>query len=645
MIGMEGLGIASDIVLLAAYVALQLSTRDRRINRGIVATLLIFIFYLVYSFFVACNNARAIALDFLMQIRPYLTFFIVMQMVHSFSDSRKRLLKQLCLSMWIFFIPLSIYGLINPVMFAGMVSQPANYVSSVVILSLLYLYCCGFSLKERLTFLLMLSVGLIVVHARFYGFFILTCAIMMFFNRSGILLSKLRTGIAIALVLGVTIYISESQITDYLSAPPAVGNDYGFAARATLYQTAGFILKDFFPLGSGFASFATHASKTYYSPIYSDYGLGSVNGLTPQEWFPVSDSYYPSLAQFGIVGIALYLLFWAYIVWLAFSKLRKKGEIQPFVAVLILISFAFIENIFDSFFTSNKGVFMMMFLGIIFSKSDVPAVHRRKKRHFVPLETTRLVDAENIPDTTLERGREWEESVDAEDAKETGEEGPVADTPAIVASVPPPLPAREIELPGATLSDDGAEEEREDEYDDFEEYCEDGSDESDGKPSERQSESLPEKPAAMNGAAVANEAARTKTHVCGIPVRQDADENVIRNESPGMKEPAKEKTVAPESVPDKHVFDDDELPDESEDDYWMDDSHEEPCPPPPSAPASQPNRQSETDHGKTDMEKEFQEALEKIKAHAEEKRRLLNENAADSVEKKDDTGECIDYLI
>ncbi|MDR0757231.1 MAG: hypothetical protein LBF85_05220 [Tannerella sp.] len=543
MIELEGLGIVSDIVLPAAYVVFLLSAKDRRINWGIAVTLLISLFYLAYSFFVAYNSTRAIALDFLMQVRPYLTFFIVMQMMHSFSDSQKRLLKKLSLSMWVFLIPLSIYGLINPVMFAGMVSQPVSYVSGMVILSLLYLYCSGFSLKERLTFLLMLSVGLIVVHARFYGFFVLTCAILIFFYRSDILLSKLRTGIALALVLGVTIYISEAQISDYLSVRPVAENDSGFAARATLYQTAGVILKDFFPLGSGFASFATHASKTYYSQIYSNYGLGSVNGLTPQEWFPVSDSYYPSLAQFGIVGIVLYLLFWAHIVWLAFSKLRKKDEIHPFVVVLILISFVFIENVFDSFFTSNKGVFIMMFLGIIFSRRDVPAIHRRKKRHFIPLETTRLVDVENaVSDATFKRGRERAE---AGAAKKTGKEGQTADTPATVASVPAP-PACELELPDAAMSDGSAEEEKEDEYDYFEEYCEDESDEHDGKPV------------------------------------QKADEN-------------------------------------------------------------------ETDHRKTDMEKEFQAALEKIKAHAEEKRRLLKEKeaagAANSTEEKNDPEARFDYII
>jgi hypothetical protein len=476
----------------------------------------------------------------------------------------------------------------------------------VVLLSLLYLYCCGFSVKERLTFLLMLAVGLIVVHGRFYGFFILTCAILMFFYRPEMLLSKLRTGIVMALVLGATIYISESQITGYLSAPSVEDTDSGFAARATLYRTAGIILKDYFPLGSGFASFASHASKTYYSPIYSDYGLNSVNGLTLQEWFPVSDSYYPSLAQFGFVGIVLYLLFWAYVVRLAFSKLRKKGEMQSFVVILILISFVFIENIFDSFFTSNKGVFMMMFLGILFGKPDVVTIRRRKSKQLALLETTRLTAVENASGATAESEEET-----PEDAGKARDEEKIAELPAIEAPVTPE-PVREVEPSG-----NGANEEADYEYEDFEEYCEDESD-IDSETHERPRARRPETVAGRNDAAVVDKAVRTE-----------------------------EEAGTPEKAPDEHVFDEDE--DDGENDYWIDDSYAE-----ASSPSKPQNETELLKDMKKDMDKEqdmdgeFQEALKKIKARAEEKRRLLKEKETDNADgriRKDDNPERFDYII
>jgi len=563
MIDLKGMDAVSDIVLLATYFLFLFSTKERKMNWGIIITLTVFLFYLAYSFLIVLKSTRsAITLDFMMQIRPYLTFFIVSQMVCAFTDSHKRLLKQLCFSMWVLFIPLGIYGLISPVAFAGLVSRPSNYVSSVVFLSLLYLYCCGFSVKERLTFLLMLSMGLIIIHARFYGFFILTGLILAYFYRPDVLLSKLRTGVAVVLVLGATVYISESQITDYLSPKTIAENDYSYTARSSQYQTAAAILKDFFPLGSGFASFATYASDMRYSKIYADAGLSPVkNPPTAHEWLPASDSYYPSLAQFGIVGIVLYLTFWAYIGWLIFAKLRKRQEIQPLVVALILTSFVFIENIFDSFFTSNNGVFMMMFLGILFSKPNTDSIRRRKNnRPAATQSTVKIAMPLSVAPLTAQESKQFE--------------------------------------PDTASTGNKTEDEPDDEYDDFEEYCED------------------------------ENATHAYRHTPPVPP--------VRNTA----------------LPDEHPFDEEEPADEEED-FWTEDTHpatdqtpatpDDTPQPEPQTPIATP--QDETDA--TTMEKDFLEVVKRIKAHADERRRLIREEetADDDFDDDDDGYDRLDYSI
>ncbi|MDR1780460.1 MAG: hypothetical protein LBR50_07000 [Tannerella sp.] len=394
MAGLKGMDVASDVVLLVAYGCYLCS--GSKINRGVVATLLIFLFYLIYSFVAAYNNTGgAIALDFLMQARPYMTFFIVSQMAFSFTPSQKRLLKKLCFSMWVFFVPLGIYGLFSPNAFVGVVHSPANYVSCVAFLALLYLYCGSFSTKERMTFLVMLSSGLIVIRTGLLGFFILACVILIYFRHIDTLRSRYSSVMALMTFVLAIFIIPHSQIMSYTATDAIAGSDFGFDARSTLYRTAGDILKDFFPLGSGYASFATHASKVHFSQLYADYGLSYVDGRTPQEWFPVSDSYYPSLAQFGFVGIAIYAVFWLYIIFAAYRKFRKDSDLQSFVVALILIAFVCIENVFDSFLTSNRGDFMMMFLGVLFSRRNgAVSVADQVEEKFTPLETKRLVDEE-----------------------------------------------------------------------------------------------------------------------------------------------------------------------------------------------------------------------------------------------------------
>ncbi|MDR1455716.1 MAG: hypothetical protein LBJ01_08700 [Tannerella sp.] len=243
--------------------------------------------------------------------------------------------------------------------------QEANYASGIVCLSLVYLYCSNFMVKEQFTFIFMLTAGMIAVHAGFYGFYFLAIGILICFQDIRVLKSGWRTGFAVLIVLALTVYILKSQIVGYLFPPDAGNGDSDFTARSVLYRSALDLLKDFFPFGSGFASFATEISGKYYSQIYVAYGLNSMDGFSPRNWHSVTASYYPSLVQFGVSGILLYLFFWIHSAGKALVRLKREGDIQRFVIILIIISFVFIENISDTFFSSNKGFFMMMFLGLL----------------------------------------------------------------------------------------------------------------------------------------------------------------------------------------------------------------------------------------------------------------------------------------
>jgi len=334
----------SGVVLVVFYGIYLIGTKNRNFNIGFLITILVFLFYLNYSFYISDNTRNAIAGDFLAQIRPYIAFFIVLQMAPVFSETQKSLLKKICFYLWLFFIPIGLYATINPSFLSIMMDQPSNFTACITCLSIVYLYCGDFSVKDKLTAVFMLSVGLLAVNSYFYVFFLLVCGLLMYFHHADVLKNNLRTGIALASVTGLIVYISRYEILNYI-----------FPAGLT---------------GSGFASLAIQASEFYTN--LNEYGLSSsFNGFISQEWFSsMSGSYYPVLAQLGIVGIMLYLSFWAYIILLSIFRFRQNGEIQPFIITLMLATFIFIENITDSLFTSNKGYFMMMFIGLLLSKPE-----------------------------------------------------------------------------------------------------------------------------------------------------------------------------------------------------------------------------------------------------------------------------------
>jgi|GEM_PF-958019 len=338
--GFKGLDIASSLILLVFYGIFLIGAKNRKFNLAFLAVVAIFLFYLNYSFYISYNTRNAIAMDFLTQLRPYLTFFIILQMSPQLSEKQKGILKKIVFYTWLLFIPIGLYALLNSSFLSILMDKPSNYTACITALSIVYLYCSNFSIKDKLTFVFMLSMGLITTHSQFYIFFLIVCGLIMFFHHADVLKSNWKTGIAMATIACLVIFVSRAEISNYL-----------FPAGLT---------------GGGFASLATSSG---FSTQLNE-GINPLSSFINQEWFSNSVSYYPVLAQLGLIGILLYLSFWGYILATSIIQFKRKGDIQPFIIVLMLVVFIFIENLTDSFFTSNKGYFMMMFIGLLLSKPE-----------------------------------------------------------------------------------------------------------------------------------------------------------------------------------------------------------------------------------------------------------------------------------
>ena len=83
-------------------------------------------------------------------------------------------------------------------------------------------------------------------------------------------------------------------------------------ARAHLLRYGVRTMFDYFPFGTGFATYGTDAAVKYYSPLYYLYGFDSVWGLSESNPIFAHDTYWPAIfAQFGFVGTAvmIYLIY------------------------------------------------------------------------------------------------------------------------------------------------------------------------------------------------------------------------------------------------------------------------------------------------------------------------------------------------
>ena len=120
------------------------------------------------------------------------------------------------------------------------------------------------------------------------------------------------------------------------------------APRILLYVTGVEIADAHFPLGAGFGRFGGYVSVLDYSPLYDEYGLSRVSGLTRNnpEW--IADAYWPHIAAeagwFGalVLGV-LYLLLMQ-----AAARAAFRAQDPATKAVAVAAGLALLEAIGES---------------------------------------------------------------------------------------------------------------------------------------------------------------------------------------------------------------------------------------------------------------------------------------------------------
>ena len=360
------------LALLAFFLVVVLKNKDWQFNKAFLVTLFVFCFYTLYSILIGSNSNRAIFNDLIIQIKPYLGFFCVYHIKPVFNKSYKKLLRDISLLVWLLFLlPVGILSTVYPQAFTVAIEHPAYYGIAVSIVGLCYLYATDFTLKNKLVFLLMLSIGVFCGRSKFYGFFALSVFAILFFSNLKSFKLSFKNVALILCTLAAVVFVARDKIILYfgqsLVADSTLEDD--MIARFMLYKTFPEVLHDYFPFGSGFATYATHSSGEFYSSLYAKYELDSVWGLSRSYHDFISDTFYPSLAQFGVVGVILFICFWIYIIRKGFKLYKASDYADPklFLIVLLIVCFIFIECTTGATFIAQGGFFVMMMLGLAFS--------------------------------------------------------------------------------------------------------------------------------------------------------------------------------------------------------------------------------------------------------------------------------------
>lgn len=355
------------MILLLVY-TLWMYSHNRSINRrpwkefmvciGLIA------FYTVYSLFFGANVAESVWIDLMQEIRPYTIIFCTWILNPRFTNIQKK---------WML-------GTMVLTLFSWILYHPATFESQNAEFPVLgqLAICTGMSWylftkatkRNRNIALLLVFTGMLAPKFKFIGEVVCFIA-FVFFIKQRLNFKSPKTMIYVALVIAIILMLTWTKFDAYYVS----GLQNEELARPMTYKTSLRILWDYLPFGSGMGSFACNGAWQHYSPLYFKYNLDGIWGLSPRAGGFVCDAYYPTLAQFGIVGVFFFCWFWKR----RLAAFDIIADMRYYRVAMITFCCLAIEQTADSSWLSGKGMGYCMLIALCLN-ANRNAMEQMKRR-------------------------------------------------------------------------------------------------------------------------------------------------------------------------------------------------------------------------------------------------------------------------
>ena len=355
--------ILTVLLLFYAMAKQHFLVKDKKRSKEINIYIALMIFYLLYSLVIKVTTPRGVMLDFLQQLRPYAVFYLTWMLAPQFSPKQKKYIK------WIML--LSFFGYLFAFKFKPSLVTPYGGAESAALGQIAL--CCAMvyylfskqTTKNRNIAILIMLLGLASGKSKYFGECVCFIALVMFV-KSKINFTSVSTLLKLAALGAVVIFFTWTKFNAYYVE--GFQEDAQAMARPATYETGMTIMfKDYIPFGSGLGSFGTAAAAKEYSPLYFKYNLNEIWGLDPTNPMFLADAFYPTLAEFGIVGLFFFLWFWKRRLWEA----NKIPNLIYYRMALMCILALALESTADSSYLSGKGMGYFMILALCLNSAGV----------------------------------------------------------------------------------------------------------------------------------------------------------------------------------------------------------------------------------------------------------------------------------
>lgn len=345
-------------VLLLAYalVKRRYLLKNKQRTTEISIYILLMVFYLAYSLIIQITTPRGVFLDVLQQVRPYAVFYLTWMMAPEFTNKQKRRIKLVML--------LSFFGYLGAFIIKPSLVTPYGGGESAALgqialcCAMIYYLFSKQTKRNRNIAILIMLLGLISGKSKYFGECVVFIALVVFV-KSKINYTSVATLLKVAALGAVVIFFTWTKFNAYY-VEGFQENAEAMARPATYATGMKIMFHDYIPFGSGLGSFGTAAAAKEYSPLYFKYRLNDIWGLDPRNPMFLADAFYPTLAEYGIVGLLLFLIFWK-------RRLRESNKIPDLasyrMALMAILALA-LESTADSSYLSGKGMGYFMILAV-----------------------------------------------------------------------------------------------------------------------------------------------------------------------------------------------------------------------------------------------------------------------------------------
>lgn len=356
-------------ILLFLYTITKFGSRhtNRRPWNEFFVCISIMAFYVGYSLMFGANVAGGVWLDLMQEIRPYTIIFCTWILNPQFTKKQKKwMLATMVVTLvsWIFYHPESLQ------------SENAEFpvLGQLAICTGMAWYLLTEPTKRnRYIALALVLTGMIAPKFKFMGEVVCFIA-FVFFLKKRLNFRSPKTMIYCTILVAIILTITWTRFDGYYIS--GMSNDE--LARPMTYKTSLKILYDYFPFGSGMGSFACNGAWKYYSPLYYKYKLNDIWGLDEGGGF-ICDAYYPTLAQFGIVGVFFFLWFWKR----RMSAINVIVDMRYYRVAMITVCCLAIEQTADSSWISGKGMGYCMLLALCLNANRNLQNQVKRRNRFV----------------------------------------------------------------------------------------------------------------------------------------------------------------------------------------------------------------------------------------------------------------------